>query len=358
LLSALDQWHATPPHVQRAAREIERIADSALAGAPPRLTDDEFRRVILAGYPDRIAQRREAGSASLLLASGTGATLGPESGVREGEFLVALDVARNPQAPTGNPQSGPRAPQAALSLSKGEIRNVPVPTVRIASVVEREWLTPTSSEVVHRFDKASGRVRALAIDRYDALVLAERPLPVDPEVAASLLAEAWLERGPRDDDARLLRRLRFAGQDADLGALLRAAAYGVRSLEDVRLERALPPDVARAVDRDAPESLAVPSGRHVRLEYHDDGTVSAAVKLQEVFGLAETPRIGPRREPLLLALTAPSGRPVQLTRDLRSFWDRTYPEVRKELRGRYPKHPWPEDPWKASPTGRPKPRNG
>jgi ATP-dependent helicase HrpB len=85
--------------------------------------------------------------------------------------------------------------------------------------------------------------------------------------------------------------------------------------------------------------------------------VSAEVKLQEVFGLAETPRIGPNREPVLLALTAPNGRPVQLTRDLRSFWDRTYPEVRKELRGRYPKHPWPEDPWSAPPTARAKRRD-
>jgi ATP-dependent helicase HrpB len=68
--------------------------------------------------------------------------------------------------------------------------------------------------------------------------------------------------------------------------------------------------------------------------------------------LAETPRIGPRREPVVLSLLAPNGRPVQVTRDLRSFWNRTYPEVRKELRGRYPKHPWPEDPWTAPPTAR------
>jgi ATP-dependent helicase HrpB len=76
------------------------------------------------------------------------------------------------------------------------------------------------------------------------------------------------------------------------------------------------------------------------------------VKLQELFGLGDTPRIGPRAEPVLLILTAPNGRPVQMTRDLRSFWERTYPEVRKELRGRYPKHPWPEDPWTAVPTAR------
>jgi ATP-dependent helicase HrpB len=78
------------------------------------------------------------------------------------------------------------------------------------------------------------------------------------------------------------------------------------------------------------------------------------VKLQELFGLAETPRVGRQREAVVLSLLAPNGRPVQVTRDLRSFWDRTYPEVRKELRGRYPKHPWPEDPWTAAPSARTK----
>jgi ATP-dependent helicase HrpB len=80
--------------------------------------------------------------------------------------------------------------------------------------------------------------------------------------------------------------------------------------------------------------------------------VVAAAKLQELFGLAETPRVGPRQVPVVFELLAPNGRPVQTTRDLRSFWERTYPEVRKELRGRYPRHPWPEDPWRAEPTHR------
>ena len=109
---------------------------------------------------------------------------------------------------------------------------------------------------------------------------------------------------------------------------------------------------ARALDRDAPETIVVPSGRTVALEYDEDGGVSASVKLQELFGLADTPRVGVRREPVKFALLAPNGRPVQVTRDLRSFWDRTYPEVRKELRARYPKHPWPDDPWSATPTAR------
>ena len=88
------------------------------------------------------------------------------------------------------------------------------------------------------------------------------------------------------------------------------------------------------------------------LEYRLDGTVHGAAKLQELFGLAETPLLGPNRIPLTLSLLAPNGRSVQVTRDLRSFWDRTYAEVRKELRARYPKHPWPEDPWTAEPTHR------
>src|SRR5262249_5906063 len=171
-----------------------------------------------------------------------------------------------------------------------------------------------------------------------------------PEVAAQILTDAWLARGPRPDDEQLLRRLRFAGHEADVAAVVRTAAYGVRSLDEVTLRAATTPAALRDLDRDAPESLVVPSGRSARLEYNEDGTVSVSVKLQEMFGLADTPRVGKRKEPVVLALLAPNGRPVQITRDLRSFWNRTYPDVRKELRGRYPRHPWPEDPWSAAPT--------
>jgi ATP-dependent helicase HrpB len=333
LLSALDRWDEMPPHVQRAADEIAKRADGRPIGrrTANRFDETAFRRAVFAGYPDRVAQRREPGSANVLLASGTGASIARESGVRDGEFLVALDVHEQP-VPSG------RQPEGAL--------------IRIASVVDREWLEPTHTDVVHRFDKAAGRVRALAIDRYGALTLAERPIAADPDVAARLLAEAWLARGPRDEETQLVRRFAFAGHAVDLESLARMAAYGVRSLDEVRIASALPPDALRALDRDAPESITVPSGRAVRLEYQADGTVSASVKLQELFGLADTPTVGRRREPVLLSLLAPNGRPVQLTRDLRSFWNRTYPEVRKELRGRYPKHPWPDDPWSATPTHR------
>jgi len=139
--------------------------------------------------------------------------------------------------------------------------------------------------------------------------------------------------------------------DVDVVALSETAAASARSIHDLDIAAALPWEATRALDT-APPSLTMPSGRAARLDYREDGTVCAAVKLQELFGLADTPRLGPLRQPLVLELLAPNGRPVQTTTDLRSFWARTYPEVRKELRGRYPKHPWPEDPWTATPTHR------
>ncbi len=327
------------------------VNKSSIRNPQSAMTDSQFRLAVLAGYPDRVAQRREPGSPNVRLASGTGATIAPESGVRDGEFLVALDVRTQiPRDLSSTRGAGPTH-RSAPTFSQS-VRAPEQARIRIASRVEREWLTPTATEVVHRFDKHSGSVKALRVERYDALILSEHAVAADPAIAAGLLADAWTSRNTTEDDARLLRRLRFAGHAIDLDDLIRTAAYGARSLDEVDLARALPASIVRDLERDAPETLLVPSGRRAQIEYNDDGTVSASVKLQELFGLADTPRIGRRREPLLLALLAPNGRPVQRTRDLRSFWDRTYPEVRKELRGRYPKHPWPDDPWNATPTAR------
>ncbi len=189
-------------------------------------------------------------------------------------------------------------------------------------------------------------------DCYDALVLVERPAPADPDEVERLLVDAYLSKPLGDADEQILRRAHFAGVAVDVRSLVARAARGARALGDLDVERGLTGDERRRLEQMAPQTIGVPSGREARLEYQADGSVSAAVKLQELFGLADTPRVGPRRDPVLLALLAPNGRPVQMTRDLRSFWERTYPEVRKELRGRYPKHPWPEDPWTATPTAR------
>ncbi len=351
LLSALDNWRDMPPHVKAVADHIARSAiqsgiQSEIQSGISNLQSEisivhSFCRAIFSGYPDRVAQRREPGSARVRLATSAGAVLSDESGVREGEFLVAVDVHALP-----GPGGSPPRPGATDADAR----------IRVASRVEREWLKPTRTDIVHRFDRDSGSVRAARVDYYDALVLADTPVTPDAEAAAALLAAEWLRRGPNEADMQLIRRLRFAGHKVDLATVARDASYGVRRLADIDLRRAIAPDLLRALDRDAPESVDVPSGRTVRLDYADDGSVLASVKLQELFGLADTPAIGPRRVPVLLALLAPNGRPVQLTRDLKSFWARTYPEVRKELRGRYPKHPWPDDPWTAIPSARAKPR--
>ncbi len=328
LLSLLPQAAAVP-HVRNAAVAIERTARAVLSPSPtpqpePRaFSEEHLRRLVLAGFPDRVAQRRVANGDALLLASGTGARLAATSGVRDAEYLVALEVRTI------------------------EGRDAVVP---LASAVDRSWLTPTHETRTVWVD-AAGRLRASVSRCYDALVLREVADDVRPEDHEALAA-AWLEAPRRDDDTQLLRRVAFCGAAVALDELVREAAAHARSLHGIDIASALPWDIRQRILTDAPERLPLPSGRTTKLTYEEDGTVRAAVKLQELFGLDETPRIGPRREPVLFELLAPSGRPVQTTRDLRSFWTTTYADVRKELRGRYPKHPWPEDPSTATPTHR------
>jgi ATP-dependent helicase HrpB len=326
VLSLMDRLAELPPGVRDAARQLEALAGAA-DDAPAETPD--LRRALLQGFPDRVAQRREPGSPRLLLASGHGAALARESGVRDAEFLVALDVS-----------AGERGPGSEA-------------LVRLASRVEREWLAPTGRELVAEFREETQRVRAVERTLYDRLVLSERPVAPDAADAARILAAALLARGLDESQQTLIRRLSVAGLPVDRERLVADACRGRTSLAEVDLAEALPPEAAQTLARLAPETLRVPSGRRVPLEYRDDGTVAASVKLQELFGLGESPRVGPRAVPVLFLLLAPNGRPVQTTRDLAGFWRRTYPDVRKELRGRYPRHPWPEDPWTAAPTARP-----
>lgn len=349
LLSAVDDAAGLPPHVRDVGHRLAQIAgDIGTTEVHQERSDRErlFLRAIFAGYPDRVARRRERGSPRFLLASGHGAVLGRESGVLDAEFIVAIDV-----------QAGKRGEGAEA-------------TIRIASAIEAEWVRHGidgssghgshglhGSRTEHLFDPASGRVRAIQRSYYGEIPIAEKPASLDPETASSLLADAYIARGWTEDDTQLLRRLRFAELPVDPAALVANAALGCRSIDEIDLPAALSKrGIGRDLERRAPATLAVPSGRTARLTYQEDGSVVAAVKLQELFGLAESPRLGPRQVPVVFELLAPNGRPVQTTRDLRSFWDTTYQEVRKELRGRYPRHPWPDDPWTAPPTARAKRR--
>jgi ATP-dependent helicase HrpB len=287
------------------------------------IDEDVLCRAVLAGFPDRVAQRRTPNGDALLLATGTGARLSPSSGVRNAEYLVALDV------------RGVEGREALVSLASG---------------VERGWLTPTHTARRVWVDEA-GLLRAVRARRYDALTLLEQPDALTPDDRL-VLAAAWRDAPGRAHDQQLLARIAFAGLDEGLDDVLPLAAATARTLDDIDIEAALPWHVRQRLLTDAPPRLALPSGRTAALVYDASGSVRAAVKLQELFGLAETPRIGVQRAPVVFELLAPNGRAVQTTQDLRSFWTTTYADVRKELRARYPRHPWPEDPWTATPTHR------
>jgi ATP-dependent helicase HrpB len=343
VIARADRLQEAPPAVRRAAEDIagatrRTLFDPELAAiasaARFRESDEEtlVRRALFSGFPDRIARRREAGSPRLVLATGHGAVLDRGSVVHEGEWLIALDL-----------EAGARGPGS-------EAR------VRMASRVERAWLPPATTRIEHRYDPASGGVRAAEVSRAGGLVISERPVPPDPVEAEALLVDAFVARGITPDQLAAAARLRSAGIEPDLRAAATIACAGRTTLPSLDLMASLPFETRRDVERVAPATVPLPSGRTARLAYREDGSVTAAVKLQELFGLSESPRIGARREPVIFELLAPNGRPVQTTRDLRSFWEKTYPDVRRELRGRYPRHPWPEDPWTAQPTHRTKPR--
>ena len=159
----------SPPALHR--RTNARIE----TGAPTNASESEFLRAVLAAYPDRVAQRRAGTSDRLKLSSGTGAVLARESGVRTGEFLVAVDVRSRADA-----RGGPTADDGAI--------------VHLASLVEREWLVPNRREAVHRFDESTKSVRASMVESYDALVLSETPMRPDPVIAAELLTGEWKQR--------------------------------------------------------------------------------------------------------------------------------------------------------------------
>jgi ATP-dependent helicase HrpB len=318
LLAAVDQPRDLPPHVAAVARELEGLARRVLGdSATDRVDDDEFRRAVLAAYPDRVARRRVPRTDSLVLSSGTGARLARESGVVEAEFLVAVEMRGTTAGPAGEP------------------------IVRIATGIERDWLMPTGSTIRHTFDRESGSVRAARLEQYDALVVRERTIAPDPEEVARLLGDEYIRRGPTDADSLLINRLRFAGVPASFDALVREATGGAVRLSDLHLERHLTADAQQRLARDAPRSVALPNGANVTVDYRADGRPMASVKLQRLIGATDTPRIGTHRVPLTFEILAPNGRPVQVTSDLASFWSTVYPGIRGALRARYPKHRWP-----------------
>jgi ATP-dependent helicase HrpB len=334
--------------VDRARRQLARAIGGGSSGET-RSDPALWLRAVLAGYPDRVARRRGGGSARARMVGGSGIALDPESVVREAEFFVAVEL-----------EAGARAESADAR-------------VRVASAIEPEWLAETFPAAVRQveeavFDEAGERVIRRATRLYLDLPVHESVRPeVDPEIAEPILAAA-----ARRDPARalslgaaeqaLLDRIGFLarlvpelGLPADpgplLAALVSAVAPGSRSFADLRradlaaaIRALLGAEQRRALESEAPAEFRLPSGRQADIRYERGRPPLVAARIQELFGLSTTPRLARGRVALAIEILAPSRRPVQVTDDLASFWARTYPEVRKQLRGRYPKHAWPESP--------------
>jgi len=342
--------------LERVRQEV-RAWRRELARLPPAPAATAVGPGVLLGfaYPDRIGQRRAGQAGRFLLRNGQGAETGSPA-LALAPWLVAADL------------DGDRRESRVwlgLPLTEAEVRQHFEDAITVEEVV--------------RWEEPAGEVVAARRERLGAIVLREVPLrdPDPARVQAEVLG--WIRRSglgvlPWNEEAlRLRQRLAFLRHTfdsesdwpdvADQALLERLEEWLAPELKGVRKRGELAGvDLARALgawlgwerreqlDRLAPVHLTVPTGSAIRLDYADPAAPVLAVRLQEVFGMTQTPRIAGGRVPVTLHLLSPARRPVQVTRDLAGFWRSSYFDVRKEMKGRYPKHDWPEDPLSAAPT--------
>jgi ATP-dependent helicase HrpB len=334
-------WEA---HAAQVVRQVRRIVNPARQTAGR--DENALLLSALAAFPDRVARRRQGGE--LQLAAGGPAQLAPSSTVTEAEFLIAVEAE--------------------------DRQDRQAPLVRIASAIEPEWLldlfpdrVTASSEVV--WNRAAERVESVEALMFGAIAIQQTRGAPDAEAAAALLAEKALEAGvarfaDAEETEAWLGRVRFAAlhcavAEPAVGEALRRLALGLKSFAELEtagrnggllrsLESAMDAASRRLLDEMAPEKIRLPGGRQVRVNYAPGQPPWIASRLQDFFGMRSTPTVAGGAVPLVIRLLAPNQRPVQTTTDLAGFWSRLYPQVRRELSRRYPKHKWPEDPSKVS----------
>ncbi len=340
------------------AREQARAWARALGVKDGRVDMQAAGRLTALAYPERVAKRR--GPASFRLASGRGATL-PETDALAREDYLAIAALDGAGANAKVHQAAP--------LTLADIEELFAAHIGTREVCE--WSSREKAAV------------AREEERLDALVLTERPLKkADPAKLAAAVLTGIRELGlktlawtpeldafrarvvfirklepdagwPDLSDEALTRDLEHWLQPF-LGGVTRAADFTRIDVSNA-LHSRFDWEQKKRLDALAPTHIEVPSGSRIAIDYTTDAPF-LAVRLQEMFGLADTPTVANGRVPLTLHLLSPARRPVQVTRDLKSFWQRGYPEVKRDLKGRYPKHHWPDDPWTAIPTARAKPR--
>jgi ATP-dependent helicase HrpB len=311
-------------------------------------------------YPDRVAKRRGGEGASFLLANGRAGIVDPASSLAREPYLAVAEM-------TG-------AAGASRIVLASPIREAEIESLFGDEIKQRDEIT---------FDRPSASLRARRVRRLHALTVSEQTLPVAPGIeAATQLAEGIAALGigrlPWDKAQLQLRdRVKFLRaaegdewpdlSDAALAqtaptwlapfltertALSQVTAADLAAALDVLL----PWRMCRRLDAEAPTHFTAPTGSSVPIDYDHPEGPKISIRVQEMFGLRHHPAIANGKLPLIIELLSPAHRPVQLTRDLTGFWQGSYADVRNEMRGRYPKHPWPEDPMSASPTRRAKPR--
>lgn len=338
--------------VERAAKQLLRQVERGSRRGDE--SDEALLRAVFDAYRDRLAVRREPGSSRGRLWGGAGVELSRSSRVTEAELFCCL--------------------VADGAGSGADAR------VHWASGVDPDWLEEKLwvDEVTARWDGQRERAVGVRRSRWGQLAFEERDAPAEPEQLEALLLEKALEQPeralPLGDPAvaSFIARVAFLAEHDPEGPwprfdretwaeLLPGLVVGARSFADLRkrplldhLRGSLDHQALARLEREAPERLKVPSGSHLSVAYEAGRSPVLAARIQELFGWREAPRLAGGRVALLLHLLAPNHRPQQVTDDLASFWDNTYPQVRKDLRARYPKHAWPEDPWNAQAEKRPR----
>jgi len=349
---------AEPATLSRVRELARRLGHEA-----GRVDDNQAGRLLAWAYPDRIAQARGTGggSARFLLSNGRGAMLEGVSTLFAADYLVALDL------------DDAEGAEARIRLA------APLTLAQLESS-----LSAQIRDSVETYIDARGALQARRARRLGALLLTEQRVTLDPEHVAGALLEQVRSGGLAtlpwgDSERRLLARLRFAAGHAprdwpcmDDAALLAQVEtwllpwlHGINHLRQLgqgSLAEALLSRLDRAqrllLDEYAPTHITVPTGSRIAVDYLDDNAPCIEVRMQEVFGLADTPRIGNGQVPITLKLLSPARRPMQITRDLAGFWRGSYAQVRKDMRGRYPRHYWPENPLEAEAVRGLRPRRG
>jgi ATP-dependent helicase HrpB len=318
--------------------------------------DELGQKLLLRSYPDRLARRRRAGDPSARMIGAKGIRLAPFSSVERAEFFVAIDSMEAP---------------AHAPAPKNEV------VVSVASQVERAWIEDAFKDFITERTETVFDAETRQVLEQTARFLRDLPLNqpqrkrASVDTAHEILVVTSLENwdhwfGSLEDLSSIEGRLLFLktnGAAVEPGEtrreFLEEAAFGSTKIDEMLSKplgeiylRHLPIETQKLLRNEAPDRIQVPSGSEIKIQYPPDRSPYIEVRIQELFGWASSPKLASNKVPLQLHLLGPNYRPMQVTSDLASFWQNGYAEVRKELRSRYPKHSWPDDPLTARPEAK------